>query len=158
MKKLFASLTLAIALCLSACAAQPTEPVNTPVPTAPEETVAPTPIPTPTPTPTPAPSTVQTQVKPSVPQAETVKVIVESHRLYVRSIDTEGNELASGGATFSVCGNCSEWGLYMASSCENCGAIYTDREWIEHYETITRDPDNWDIIYDISYEPFFVKK
>lgn len=154
MKKLFASLTLAIALCLSACAAQPTEPVNTPVPTATEAMVTPTPTPTPAPTPAP----VQTQVKPSVPQAETVKVIVESHRLYVRSIDTEGNELASGGATFSVCGNCGEWGLYMASSCENCGAIYTDREWIEHYETITRDPDNWDIIYDISYEPFFVKK
>lgn len=156
MKKLFALLALAIALCLSACAAQPTEPVNTPVPTAPEETVAPTPIPTPTPT--PAPSTVQTQVKPSAPQAETVKVIVESHRLYVRSIDTEGNELAGGGATFSICGNCGEMGLYMASSCEDCGAIYTDREWIEHYETITRDPDNWDIIYDVSYEPFFVKK
>ena len=156
MKKLFASLTLAIALCLSACAAQPTEPVNTPVPTATEAMATPTPTPTSTPAPTPAP--VQTQMKPSAPQAEQIEVIVESHMLYVRSIDMEGNELASGGATFSVCGNCGEWGLYMASSCENCGAIYTDREWIEHYETITRDPDNWDIIYDISYEPFFVKK
>lgn len=154
MKKLFASLTLAIALCLSACAAQPTEPVNTPVPTATEAMVTPTPTPTTAPTPAP----VQTQMKPSAPQVEQIEVMVESHRLYVRSIDMEGNELASGGATFSVCGNCGEWGLYMASSCENCGAIYTDREWIEHYETITRDPDNWDIIYDISYEPFFVKK
>lgn len=154
MKKLFASLTLAIALCLSACAAQPTEPVNTPVPTATEAMVTPTPTPTPAPTPAP----VQTQMKPSAPQVEQIEVIVESHRLYVRSIDMEGNELASGGATFSVCGNCGEWGLYMASSCENCGAIYTDREWIEHYETITRDPDNWDIIYDVNYEPFFVKK
>lgn len=151
MKKPFAALTLALMLCLSACSSQLAEPKNTPAPAAHETAATPEPAPTPAPTPTLTPVPVQTQTEP-------VEAVVESHRLYTRSMDTEGNMLTSGGATFSICGNCGDMGMYMASSCERCGAIYTDREWIEHYETFIRDPDNWDIIYDVSYEPFFVKK
>lgn len=158
MKKPFAALMLAFTLCLSACSPQLAEPKNTPAPTAPEAAATPEPSPTPAPTPTLTPVPVQTQTEPASPQAGPVEAIVESHRLYTRSMDTEGNMLTSGGATFSICGNCGDMGIYMASSCERCGAIYTDREWIEHYETFIRDPNNWDIIYDVSYEPFFVKK
>lgn len=158
MKKLFASMALAIALCLSACAAQPTEPVNTPVPTAPEETVAPTP----SPSQFPILSEEQNSATSLTPQhgSDSVKCIettVNVYYCYNRLFDTNGNWVNSGHYFYSVCGNCGSSGCWFDNKCEHCGAIYTDKTVEELFYTRICDPNDTSIIYSESREPFIVR-
>lgn len=162
MKKLFASLTLAVAFCLSACAAQPTEPVNTPVPTAPEETVAPTPTLTPSPSQFPILSEEQNSATSLTPQhgSDSVKCIettVNVYYCYNRLFDTNGNWVNSGHCFYSICGNCGSGGCWFDNKCEHCGAIYTDRTEEELFYTRICDPNDTSIIYSESREPFIVR-
>lgn len=161
MKKLFIAVLLAVAVFLTSCTAEAPDTKDTPATAAPEATApaaTPTPTPTPATTPTAAPTPPPTPRAHSTPQpSASVNATVYVYYIYCRYLDTDGNYINNGHGFHSVCGNCGANGSWFDEQCMSCGAIYSDR--VEQEEFITRicDPNDPNIVYSESYEPFEVK-
>lgn len=154
---LFAVLILIIALCaLTACSSEPVksqkseEPVSTVAPTAGIDEKNGN-----------DDSGIQEAEKTAVATPALTKQISEAvlyiHYCYTRSFDQDGNLLAEGHVSYSVCGNCSKTGAWWEEECSHCGVRFTEKNVTHEYETNIVDADNRDVIYSVSYEPFDVK-
>lgn len=86
-----------------------------------------------------------------------IKATLYVHHIYTRYFDLDGNYLNNGHVTYTICGNCNETDTWLNGTCTHCDAEYTGQIDIYEYETFTCDTNNWEIVYDVSYEPFEVK-
>ena len=161
MKKLFIAVSLAVAVFLTACTAEAPDTKNTSATAAPEvtdPTAIPTPTPTPSTTPTASPTPTPIPTVHSTPQpSAAMNTTVYVYYVYFRSLDTDGNYINIGHAFYSACSNCGAEGNWSDEKCMSCGAVYSDRVEQEKYITKICDPNDSNIVYSESYEPFDVK-